>query len=102
VLGIWLIIAPFLLGYSHLAVATWNDIILGVLVAGTALLLKSGISGGGASWTNIVFGIWLILAPFILNYGNNPAPRWNDIILGVLVIVFGWSSAAVPEPPPKV
>lgn len=31
--GIWLIIAPFILGYSTLPQALWNDIILGIIVA---------------------------------------------------------------------
>lgn len=31
-LGIWLIIAPFVLAYSHTASALWNDIIVGAVV----------------------------------------------------------------------
>jgi len=41
ILGIWLIIAPFLLGYQHITSAMWNDIILGVLVALTSYLLST-------------------------------------------------------------
>jgi hypothetical protein len=33
ILGIWLICAPFILGYSSAAGALWDDIIVGVLVA---------------------------------------------------------------------
>lgn len=33
VLGLWLIIAPFLLGYSAVGAAMWNDIVVGVIVA---------------------------------------------------------------------
>ncbi len=33
VLGLWLIIAPFVLTYSSVASAMWNDIIVGVIVA---------------------------------------------------------------------
>ncbi len=32
VLGIWLILAPFVLGYSDTAGALWSDIIVGVLI----------------------------------------------------------------------
>lgn len=32
--GIWLIIAPFILGYSDNVTALWNDIILGLIVLG--------------------------------------------------------------------
>ena len=33
ILGVWLVIAPFIVGYSKLAGALWNDIIVGILVA---------------------------------------------------------------------
>lgn len=40
-LGAWLIIAPFVLAYTS-AAATWNDVVVGVLIA--ALALWSGYS----------------------------------------------------------
>lgn len=33
VLGVWLVIAPFILGYTKLTGALWNDIIVGIIVA---------------------------------------------------------------------
>ena len=33
ILGIWLIVAPFFLGYSGVSSALWNDVILGIIVA---------------------------------------------------------------------
>jgi len=100
-LGIWLIICPFLLGY-RLEVALWNDIILGILVAVIALTRTFGSGLAAASWINVVLGIWLIIAPFVLNYGAEATPKWNDIILGILIIIFAWSGAAVPRPPARV
>jgi hypothetical protein len=102
ILGIWLIIAPFVLGYNRLDVAVWNDIILGVIVAIVALIRTFGAGQTSASWINVLAGIWLIIAPFVLNYGNHPTPRYNDIILGILVIIFAWSGASVPRPPARV
>ena len=78
--GIWLIIAPFILGYTRLEVAMWNDIILGIIVAAFALLRTFGTGQASGSWINLAAGIWLIIAPFVLNYGSNPTPRWNDVI----------------------
>jgi multisubunit Na+/H+ antiporter MnhG subunit len=40
-LGIWLIIAPFGLGYIE-AAAIWNDIIVGIIVAGLAIWSSYG------------------------------------------------------------
>ncbi len=36
-LGAWLIVSPWVLGFADLGVALWNQIIVGVLVAGLAL-----------------------------------------------------------------
>lgn len=33
VLGLWLIIAPFALGYRTVPTATWNNVIVGIVVA---------------------------------------------------------------------
>lgn len=44
--GLWLIIAPFVLGYSSVRNALWNDLVLGtiVLAIGWYLCLGKGLS----------------------------------------------------------
>lgn len=37
VVGVWLIVAPFALGFSDQPAATWNQIIVGLLIGGDAL-----------------------------------------------------------------
>lgn len=37
VLGIWLIVSPFLLGYEMLSNALWNQIVLGIVIGVLAL-----------------------------------------------------------------
>src|ERR1051325_10983303 len=91
--GIWLIIAPFILAYSDVQIATWNDVILGILIAMLAIFQAFGGGWSGSSWTMGLLGIWLIIAPFVLNYGENLTPRWNDVILGIVVVIFAWSGA---------
>jgi len=44
-LGIWLIIAPFVLSYSGVAAAMWNDIIVGIIVAVLAAWAALVVSG---------------------------------------------------------
>ncbi len=47
VLGLWLIIAPFVLSYSNAAAAMWNDIVIGLvaLVLGVWAALSVGSHG---------------------------------------------------------
>ena len=47
------------------------------------------------SAANVVLGIWLIVMPFVLSYGGGTLgtrATWNDIILGIIVIVFSLAS----------
>jgi hypothetical protein len=36
ILGVWLVIAPWVLGFSSLAAASWNHVIVGLLVVACA------------------------------------------------------------------
>ncbi|MCD6291704.1 MAG: SPW repeat protein [Anaerolineae bacterium] len=47
VLGAWLIIAPFILSYSHTTTAMWNNIIIGVIVL--ALAAWAAVTAGGSA-----------------------------------------------------
>lgn len=49
VLGAWLVIAPFVLGfYPGLAAAAWNEVIVGLLIGGDAMRAISARPSGGA------------------------------------------------------
>jgi ABC-type molybdate transport system permease subunit len=106
-LGIWLIIAPWVLGYADLSAAQTNDVIIGIIVAIVAAIRSFGaFTTRGWSWINILAGIWLIIAPFVLGYSNHTTPLWNDIILGIVIAVLAWTAAAsirrtdLPPPAP--
>lgn len=94
--GIWLIIAPFILGYSSITGALWNDIIVGAAVLLFAIVRAVGDARANwASWIDLLLGIWLIIAPFAIGYSAISAALWNDIILGIAVVVFAlWSGGS--------
>ncbi|HEX5415873.1 MAG TPA: SPW repeat protein [Chloroflexota bacterium] len=90
--GIWVFFAPFLLGYSLVAPATINDVIVGFIVAVFSGLRFFGAFG--AVWLSLInaaLGVWLILSPFILGYQG--VPLVNDVILGFIIAILGtWST----------
>jgi hypothetical protein len=95
--SIWLIISPFLLGYSATnGTAMWDAIIVGVIVLVLAWIRFANPDGGTwPSWVNAVLGLWLIIAPFVLGTSANATIMWNDIIVGIAFVVFGvWSALA--------
>jgi SPW repeat len=40
------------------------------------------------SGLNVLAGIWLIIAPWVLNYRAGD-PKWNDVVFGAIVALFG-------------
>ncbi|MBK79856.1 MAG: hypothetical protein CMQ43_02915 [Gammaproteobacteria bacterium] len=107
VAGVWLVIAPFALGYSAVSQALWNDLLVGTAVVVLALTrVVSPRHRPALSWVNILLGIWLIVAPFILLYGATAptaagpasatdAATGNDVLVGIIVLVMAsWSARA--------
>lgn len=97
--GLWLILAPFLLGYSDLERATPNNIAVGALIlimAGTRVVNPS--MAPGLSWINAILGVWLILSPFVLGHNDVERAMWNDLAVGILVACLGaWSALSTPR-----
>ena len=44
----------------------------------------------GLSGLNVLAGIWLIIAPWVLTYGARD-PKWNDVVFGAIVAVLAFS-----------
>jgi hypothetical protein len=66
--GVWLVIAPFVLGYDTNE-ATVNSIVVGVVaiaVSAWSAMTYSTIP----NWLHAVAGVWLMIAPFVLDYGG--------------------------------
>ena len=67
VAGLWLIIAPFVLGYEGIQAALWNDVLVGIIVAAFAVArVARPLMNPSLSWLNALLGLWLIVAPFVL------------------------------------
>ncbi|MDF9748151.1 SPW repeat protein [Natrinema salsiterrestre] len=85
-LGLWLIVAPFILEAP--TGDLWNDVIIGssIVVIGAYNYYRAtnqqSVSTGGAT-LNVLLGLWLIIAPFVFGVGG--ALLWSDVIVGVSV-----------------
>src|SRR5579884_917381 len=90
--GIWLIISPFVLGYTG-ADATWNPIVFGAIVCVLAFArLAGGARATGISLVNMAIGVWLFVSAFWL--ASSSQASWNVGILGVVVFLLAaWASA---------
>jgi SPW repeat len=80
-LGIWVIISPFVLGI-HSAKGVWNNIVTGAVV-GILALVRWRMHRPGWSWLNLILGIWLVISPFVLFVSG--VAMWNNVILGIII-----------------
>ena len=83
-LGIWVIISPFVLGI-HTPKGIWNNIVIGAMV-GILAIIRWRMHQPGWSWLNLILGIWLVISPFVLFLSG--AAMWNNVILGIIVAAF--------------
>jgi hypothetical protein len=97
ILGLWLIVSPWILSYIAEPAAAWNGHIVGIIVAVAALaaLIAFHI---WEEWVNVVLGIWLIVSPFILGYAMLPSALWNQIVIGLVTLILAlWTAATSRE-----
>ena len=99
VLGLWLIISPWLLQYRDVELAVWNAWILGVIVAIAALAALAKYHEW-EEWVSFVFGAWLVVSPWVLGFTATIAALWNFVVVGLLVAgMAAWSIRQLRQHP---
>lgn len=119
ILAIWLFISPWVLsfgpsapvgGYGAPATyvatagasnASWNAWIFGVIVFLVALSALSRMKLW-QEWVNLLIGIWLFIAPWVLGFVRLPGAAWDHWIVGVLVFLVSIGGLAATRTAPVV
>jgi len=90
ILGIWLVMSPYVLGLTGVTATVANNIVLGiVLIATSWWILATTIDMPGVGLFQTLCGIWLVIAPFVLKYSAMTHALANDIVVGVIVFIVG-------------
>ncbi len=87
-LGIWIFIVAFF-DFSATAIM-WNNIIVGIIVAGAGYLMVKEKPWQG--WLSVVVGVWLFIAAFIPSLVVGAGNVWNLLISGILLMVAGFGA----------
>jgi hypothetical protein len=86
-LGVWLVLSPFALGFAGAAV--WITIVLGlcvILFAIEGFVIPSYLE----EWGEILLGLALVVAPWTVGYESVSATATaSSMVSGILVILFG-------------
>jgi hypothetical protein len=93
ILAAWLFISPWVLQFAFTgapggSVAAWNAWVLGVVVFLVALSTMGRRFVKGQEWLNLVLGVWIFIAPWVLAFaGRNSTPAWDHWIVGALIFL---------------
>jgi SPW repeat len=92
VLGVWLILSPWILGFAASQAAMWNAVVVGVVIAAAALGALFSFQKW-EEWADMAFGVWLVISPWVLGFAATLATAtWNFVVVGLLTVALAaWS-----------
>lgn len=90
ILGIWLLLSPFAIGTTAMSATVGNNVVLGILLIATSWWILAAVNQvAGVSWFQMLCGIWLVIAPFVLHYSAMSHALANDVVVGIIVFIVG-------------
>jgi site-specific recombinase len=86
-----LFISPWVVGFAGVTSPAWNAWIIAVALAIVTIIALSA-AAEWEEWVNVIFGLWLIVSPWVLGFADNAGALWTHLILGVITAaVAGWA-----------
>ena len=89
-LGLWLAVSPFIVGYETQDAATANAVFIGIALA-LGAHFQIGMDELWTEWLNFGAGLWLLAAPFLLEFVGTAA-MINCIAVGCLICALAASA----------
>jgi hypothetical protein len=91
ILGICLFLSPWALGFAGEINPAWNAWIVAAAMGAIAVVAISAFAEW-EEWVNLVLGLWLIAAPWVLGFAANVNAMWTHVVVGVLAAaVSAWA-----------
>lgn len=83
-LGLWLIIAPWVLGFADTRIAVGNSVIMGVavLIISFSALVTPDI---WEEWINLLLGFLLVISPVTTGYTDQTTAVVNSLVVGLVI-----------------
>jgi hypothetical protein len=85
VLGAWLVLSPWALGFSGDAVAMGNFVVVGALLVAAALGAIF-LPRAWEEWTESVLGLWLVVSPWLIGYSVLENAKADAILSGLVIL----------------
>jgi hypothetical protein len=93
VLGTWLFISPWVLGFSDAGVIATSAWLFGIIIAGLALAAIFAYESL-EEWVAAAIGVWVFISPWVLGAASDARILWSSLIVGALLVILAlWSSS---------
>jgi hypothetical protein len=93
VLGVCLLVSPWVIGFSGNTVATVNAAVIGVVLVAAALGAML-LPRAWEEWTEAALGLWLVIAPWTLQFNTQADARSVTVATGIVVLALAlWTLA---------
>ncbi len=93
VLGVALVLSPWVLDYSSESFAMSNAVVIGVALVATALGAMLAPKAW-EEWTEAVLGLWMIMSPWVLAFTHVQAAMYVAVGIGLIVVLLAlWTIA---------
>ncbi len=93
VVGVYAFLSP--IWTQATMAATWSMVVLGVLLAGSALWSLAAPGAVASEYIHAALGLLMFVSPWVLGFAGVTAMAWTAWILGIIALATGiW---AIPQ-----
>lgn len=96
-LSLWLAISPWVMGYAEHEAATWNAVIVGLALALASHFECVACDELPAEWLNLAAGVWLLCAPFVLEFTAARVATATVVVVGAFVVALAVSALSLDK-----
>jgi hypothetical protein len=82
----FLFVSPWLFGFAGELTASRNAWISGLLIAGVALAAVVALQEW-EEWINLLFGLWVVVSPWLLGFAGLATAMWTHVGVGLVVAI---------------
>lgn len=82
-MGLWIVVSPFVLHFSWNTAAMWNNIAVGAAI--TLLAVANAVLGEVMAGGLVLLATWLFFSPFVLHFAYIAFPG-NNVLMAFAVI----------------
>lgn len=84
-LGIWLLAAPWALGFGNDSMAMSNSVVIGLVLIAAALGAV-WLPQAWEEWIEAILGLWMAVSPWLLGFSHLHAATVSSLVTGLVVL----------------